>query len=77
MYLRRGTSHIPGTGGGEPGGKGGSLSKSSLLNCGGGGCDGAGPLGRGGEFPEEQFFWTVADSNVPKNKTKILFLILF
>jgi len=30
--LRRGTSHIPGTGGGEPGGKGGSLSKSSLSN---------------------------------------------
>lgn len=61
--LRRGTSHIPGTGGGEPGGKGGSLSKSSLSNWGGGGCEGAGPFGRGGEFSCE----TVAVSNVPKN----------
>jgi len=32
LNLRRGTSHTPGTGGGEPGGKGGSLSKSSLSN---------------------------------------------
>lgn len=55
---------MPGTGGGEPGGKGGSLSKSSLSNCGGGGCDGAGSFGRGGEFAEEPFSWTVADSKV-------------
>lgn len=69
MYLRKGTSHTPVTGGGEPGGKGGSLSKSLLSNCGGGGWEGAGPFGNGGEFPDEPFsFETGSDSKFPKNE---------
>lgn len=65
--LRKGTSLITGAGGGVPGGNGGSLSKSLLLNLGGGGWEGAGPLGNGGEFPEEPFCWLGVVSNVAKN----------
>lgn len=68
LNLRRGTSHIPGAGGGEPGGKGGSLSKSSPSNWGGGGCEGAGPFGRGGEFSCE----TAPVSSVPENISKYI-----
>jgi len=75
LNLRKGTSH---TSGGEPGGNGGSLSKSTPSNWGGGGCEGAGPLGNGGEFPEPSFFCKLfAVSNVPTRITKTIFSTLY